>query len=524
MNNRSSRSKIVSVGTIIAVGFALLTSACTNSKNSVGANSAQSSIPYSETKENLEFLERAKAYIAVGKYEQANEILTKILSNTPNSASAHHCRGYIYSQTNKQDQAIAEYSRALELNSQEGDSWHARGESYMAIGSYEKAVLDYSKAIAINPVYYSWYRRSCAYLKQDDFRKAIEDANQSLKINPEFAPSYLNKVVAERKLGMDKAAVADLAKTKALKVNGSYALNERADFLWNEGEPLLAIADLDQLVRLLPTFSSAYFTRARCYLALEKPEQAKVDFVTASRYDPHSDAYASWLKQTADLEYDLANKAKTPAQQWAIACGALLFATNGHGIHSLAGQAITEANKSAQAKSIYQWWRIRTREDLLAQLQYLKNGGGHDGLWQTYVKVKRGEIKPDQAAVLAQDLINGSYKERMQIVRQYDDKLGSRGLSTWDNCRYINLVRWGYLLGFVSEKEAYDLIMPIADRIQKSCNSWQQMNDEYLIGRKFWSLAQWKEDQENNDRIVKLLLTQKTSPWATLPWKTKLDN
>jgi tetratricopeptide (TPR) repeat protein len=484
----------------------------------------QSGIPQSETKENLELLERAKAYIAVGKYEQANKIVDTMLSNAPNSAYAHHCRGYIYSQTNKQDQAIAEYSRALELNSQEADSWHARGESYMATGLYEKAALDYSKALALNPLYYSWYRRSCAYLKQDEFKKAIEDADQSLKINPEFAPSYLNKVVAERKLGMAEAAAADLAKAKASKVDGSYALKERADFLWNEGEPLLAIADLDQLIRLLPTLSYAYFTRARCYLALEKPEQAKVDFVTANRYEPHNDAYSNWLKQAADLEYDLANKAKTPAQQWAIACAALLFAANGHGIHSLAGQAITEANKSAQAKSIDHWWGIRTREDLLAHLENLKNGDGHNGLWQTYVKIKRGEIKPEQAAVLAQDLLNGSYKERIEIVREYDDKLGSRGLSTWDNCRYINLVRWGYLLGFVSEKEAYDLIMPVAAKIQKSCNSWQQMNDEYLIGRKFWSLAQWKHDQENNDRIVKLLLKQKTSPWVTLPWKTNLDN
>ena len=529
MTNFNSRSKIVSVGTIIVIGSALLTSACSNSGNSsdvnsFGANSPQSGLPKSETKENLELLEQTKALLDAGKPEQATKVIEKMLVNDPNSANAHHCLGYIYHLADKQDKAIAEYTRAIEIKPQEADSWHARGESYMSKKLFEQAAMDYSKALMISPAYHTWYRRSCAYIEQGFYEKAIADAKQSIALNPKYAPPYLIKVSAERKLGLNSEAEADLLAAKSLNITNGYELGLRSEFLWEDGDPEGAAKDYTAIIDSQPKNSGWFYSRARCYLALEKVKEARADFDLANKYEPNNDWYSDWIETVDDLEYDLSHRVRTPAQQWALACSAQLFAANGHGLHSLSGRALTEANKLSKKQSLTRSWGITSRADLLNQLKNLNNGGGHDGLWQSYLRIKRGEIRPEQAAAVARDLLRGHFKERMAVIDEYGGVFGDRGLCAWDLCRYINLVRWGYLIGFVSEKEAYSLMMPVAIKIQKKYSSWEQMNEEYLIGRRFWSYKEWKDDIARTNRITKLLLTQKTSPWVTLPWKTKLDN
>jgi tetratricopeptide (TPR) repeat protein len=513
---------LFAVATAILVGTALLTSACSNTKDSTDTNTPKSVIYKSETKENLELLERAKELLKTDKQKEAKQVIEKMLANDPNSANAHHCLAYIYFLANEQDKAITEYTRAIEINPQQADSWHARGEAYMEKKSFEQAAIDYSKALLINPAYHTWYRRSCAYLEQGFYEKAIADANQSIALNPKYSPPYLIKVSAEHKLGLKIEAEADLQKVKSLKVTNGYELGLRSDFLWEDSDPEAAAKDYTAIIDSLPKNSGWFYRRARCYLALEKPKEAHADFDLANKYEPNNDWYKDWNDTVDDLEYDLGHRAKTPAQQWAIACSSQLSATNGFGLHSLSGQALTEENKLAAAESMEEGWRITSRADLLTQLHYLNSEGGHDSLWQSYLRIKRGELRPEKVDHVARDVLRGDFKERMAVVDQYGDALGDRGLGAWDLCRYIYLVRRGYLLGLVSEKEAYRLMLPIAIKIQQKYSSWEQMNEEYLIGRKFWSYKEWKEGIDKSNRITKLLLTQKTSPWVTLPWKTKL--
>ncbi|CAN5309894.1 hypothetical protein BH11CYA1_BH11CYA1_50560 [soil metagenome] len=315
----------------------------------------------------------------------------------------------------------------------------------------------------------------------------------------------------------------ETTQNKSVTTNNDSELKKRADSLVDNGEPETAIAVLTTLLQQSPKDGNALYSRGRCYLEIDKPKEARADFDLANEYQPNNTWYRSWGRSPSDHEYDLSHRAKPVAREWAIACSALLFASNGDGLHSLSGQELTEANKSDQARVIYDWWRIKTREDLFAQLQALNNNDAYNSLWQSYMKVKAGKIKPEEIPDVAADLKTGKFPERMAIVNEYGDEFGERGINAWDLCRYISLVRWGYLLGFVNENEAYDLIMPVAIKIQKQYSSWKQMNDEYLIGRKFWAFSQWKRDEAKSNRVTKCLLSVKTSPWVALPWKTKLD-
>ncbi|CAN5309833.1 hypothetical protein BH11CYA1_BH11CYA1_50550 [soil metagenome] len=519
----SQRLASVGIITTIAIGSVLLTTACSKPADAPTSNSQQSVAPKAETKENLELLKKVKALLDGEKYDQAKTVVEKMLANDANSANAHHCLAYIYHQTEKLDKAIDEYTRALEINPQEADSWHARGNSYLKKKLYEKAAIDFSKALMIHPAHYTWYLRSCAYLEQGLYEKAIADANQSIALNSNYAPAYLTKVSAERKLGLESEAATDLAQAKSLKLTDGYQLSIREEFLSEDADLEAAVTDCTAIIKLFPMSSDWHYTRARCYLDLEKVKEARADFDLANKYDPKNDWYDDWAATVNNIEYDLSHRAKTPAQQWAIACSSMLFATNGQGLHSLSGRAFTEENKRSKQIALEEVWGVSSRVDLLTALQNLKNNGGHNYLWQTYIKIKKGEIKPGDVKEVAEDILSGEFKERLAVVSEYGDTFGDRGISAWDLCRYVNLVRGGYLLGLVSEKEAYDLIMPVAMKIQQTYSSWEQMNDEYLIGRKFWSHKEWQEDTLKTTRITKRLLTQKSSPWVALPWDTDLN-
>ena len=53
--------------------------------------------------------------------------------------------------------------------------------------------------------------------------------------------------------------------------------------------------------------------------------------------------------------------------------------------------------------------------------------------------------------------------------------------------RAVLVARWGYAAGYISEAEAWNYIVPLAQRIQRTFSSWQELGDDYLAGRFTWN-------------------------------------
>jgi hypothetical protein len=85
------------------------------------------------------------------------------------------------------------------------------------------------------------------------------------------------------------------------------------------------------------------------------------------------------------------------------------------------------------------------------------------------------------------------------------------------------LCRWGYMVGFLSEDQAWRRIMPAARRIQGGYRSWAELGEDYLVGREFWS----REETDRTGRIYRdietRLVKEPRSPWKRLPWRMKLE-
>lgn len=466
--------------------------------------------------------EQGVALCRAGKLKEAAALFNNKLAIDDKSADAHYGIATVYSAKFEEDKAIAEYDRAIELNPRLEEAYNDRGNEYLAKDLYDQAIADYTKAISLGPQHYvHWYGRSCAYRKKGEFAKARMDATEAISRAPKYAPLYLCRARAEQALNLPKEAQADLGIALSLPASSVYEFNTIAGYLWDVGNPSLAVKQYDKVIALDPKDHEAYSARSDCYAAMGNLAKARADLNLAARYAPEPDWYKVSFLTLDDLDYDAAHGVSLP-MRWALACSALMFTKHDEGCNSLRGDAPTEENNDTEREALAEWWGIESREELLDQLKALQGDGGFNRTWKEYVKYQTNGMQLDQLLDVASDITSGDFSNRMSLVEQYGRKYGDRGILAWDLCRYVCLVRWGFRLGFVSEQEANELLLPVAKRLRSNYSSWQQMGEEYLVGRKFWNEEHWKKDEKEYSRIYKMLLTEKNSPWMKIPWDTDL--
>jgi hypothetical protein len=208
---------------------------------------------------------------------------------------------------------------------------------------------------------------------------------------------------------------------------------------------------------------------------------------------------------------------------WALAAAGILAEVNGDRHDILAGCESTPGELEKQKISLSRWWGIESREDLFSSLRWIEHSGHRkhfDEMGSYLPTIARTEEQYNRMITQIEDpeLINA-----WNVVLRNWHYLGKKSLIGWDYSRYIYLCRCGYLLGFISEKEAWDLIMPVAQLLQKTFDSWDDLGENYLIGREFWSLKRTKENGWYFLQAYKKLLADSTSPWVKIPWELKLE-
>ena len=477
--------------------------------------------------ENHALREQGVALCEAGKLKEAAALFSNKLATDEKSADAHYGLGTVYAEQDDYDKAIAEFTRAIELNPRFEEAYNDRANQYLNQDlnqdSYAQAISDYTTAIKLGPQHYvHWYGRSVANFRKGEFAIARMDATEAIGRAPKYGPLYVCRARAEKALNLHSEAQADVNIALNLPASSKYEFNTLASYLWDDGAPGLALKQYDKVVALDSRDRVAYQARSACHQAMGNLVKARADLNVAARYAPEPDWYKVSFQTLDDLDYDAAHGVSAPVR-WALACSALMFTYHHDGCSSLLGQAPTEANIESERAAVSEWWGIDSREDLLAQLEALRTDGGHNQTWKEYVNYQKVGIGLDRVQDITRDIASGAFGSRMAVVKEYGPKFGERGILAWDLCRYICLVRWGLLLGYVDEHEANSLLIPVARRLQSNYGSWKQMGDEYLIGRKFWNEETWKEGKVEYSRICKLLSTEKNSPWVKMPWDSDLS-
>lgn len=206
---------------------------------------------------------------------------------------------------------------------------------------------------------------------------------------------------------------------------------------------------------------------------------------------------------------------------WALAASAMLAEGNNEP-HVLLARERSEEYIQAYRRLLDQSWGIKGRSDLLSNLGWLEQGGHRAEFEQMGAQIDELD-EAQYNAVLAKYQDYPDTYQRIVVVRKYHRILGAKSILAWDFCRYINLCRWAYIAGYITEDEAWAKIIPIARQIQKSFSSWQEMGEDYLIGREFWSYTESQRSGEKYRNIYQKLVSDASSPWHYSAWNLNLE-
>ena len=205
----------------------------------------------------------------------------------------------------------------------------------------------------------------------------------------------------------------------------------------------------------------------------------------------------------------------------ALAYGGILSAVNGESLDELALGPVTDEIRRANQAMLAEWWEVKSREDFLATLAWIENGGH---------RKEFRELRWRLESVPVEHLMREIFKDQKDIrglgrrfvVAQVLRASRRKGLdiAAWDFGRYINLCRWGYLSGYVTEQEAWARILPVARFLQSSFASWDEFADDYFLGRAFWSVDQAENTGDLHRKAYRDLIAQ--GKWTQESWSSSL--
>ena len=173
-----------------------------------------------------------------------------------------------------------------------------------------------------------------------------------------------------------------------------------------------------------------------------------------------------------------------PAQKrWVLATTSLLTQLN-RDSHELLGGTPVFQRENAHSL-LRKWWKINNHREALQALYWLKNEG-----------------------------------HRIDYAR--DNGIDPDRLLGWDYCRYNFVAGKAYVAGYLTEREAWELTFPVAQKLQQTYHSWKEMGESYLLGRRIWNTD---DDQSDMQAVFLLLMnpSDPNSPWNTNVWDIPLD-
>jgi hypothetical protein len=216
------------------------------------------------------------------------------------------------------------------------------------------------------------------------------------------------------------------------------------------------------------------------------------------------------------MQSDTHETPKSP-RAWALATTAILFEINCQRLDMLAGTTITPDGEEYEKQQLSQGWGISNRDDLLRKLAWLQYQGHRFG-FEEFGRRIDALTEQDILALEAKVQSNPQLETQLDVVIKNHRNLGEKSILAWDLIRYISLCRWGYLAGYFSQEETWDLVMPAALRLQQTFDSWQDLQNNYLIGREYSFPQEIQTKGARFRAIYERFLQDPASPWNSNPW------
>ncbi|TAH53369.1 MAG: DUF1266 domain-containing protein [Treponema sp.] len=130
-------------------------------------------------------------------------------------------------------------------------------------------------------------------------------------------------------------------------------------------------------------------------------------------------------------------------------------------------------------------WSIESREQFLETFDDVA-ANGHTASWVEMEKILDANPGLDPLRIALYMNYSVYQCDRLFLVRAARGWLGSRTIKAWDLGRLINVTRWAYAAGYITENEAWERILGMADELFALYASWEDYFAAYAAGRGFF--------------------------------------
>lgn len=158
-----------------------------------------------------------------GELNLWNDAVTKYPGDKiPGAERGYLNRGLAWKKQNAYDEAIADYNRAVAINPKYYVAYSNLGSVKIDLFRYQEAISDLDKAIWLNPGYANAYsNRALAKKKQGRYLEALEDSDRAVRLAPDNAYIISNRAALYLALERYEAALRDAE--RAIQINAQFA-------------------------------------------------------------------------------------------------------------------------------------------------------------------------------------------------------------------------------------------------------------------------------------------------------------
>jgi hypothetical protein len=211
-------------------------------------------------------------------------------------------------------------------------------------------------------------------------------------------------------------------------------------------------------------------------------------------------------------------------KKYCVSITALLSSVNGEKLDTLETRERTPERIEIEKNTLKDWWSIWDREDLIKQIEWTYYDG-HSPLFYGIVR-KFPDYKGISLSELRQQIVDTRTYNYTKFVYYNYDLIANTSFKAWDLVRSIHLCRWGYTVGYLTEEEAWERILKIAKTLQIEYKSFEEIGNDYLLGRCLWAAGFGEELEYYRRTFTALedLLKPGTGYWTKINWNTNLNN
>ncbi len=233
----------------------------------------------------------AEKLVKAGRLIEAETLYKRRLAEKITSETLNDL-GLLYYKMGDAEKALAQLDQASNTPPVFSSVYFNRGVIHSSIKQYAKAAQDYQRLLQINPNHFeAQYNLGVSYLRQKDYPNAISafEKAASLAGGSRKARALYNMGIAYRAADENSHHLARRAFEAAIRIKPDY-LEARIGLVTIEPDTpqghAKALAELEKILSIKPSYSRAYFQRALIYSRQGHAAKAANNYLKAIQFDP----------------------------------------------------------------------------------------------------------------------------------------------------------------------------------------------------------------------------------------------